>query len=354
MPETFSDTLKRIIRHDSELSEMHEHGIETNAVVPFLRQVGWNELDFTEIYSQWPLPDGSKVDFALRVDGESKIFVEVKRWRHELNSEDEEQLAHYCRVAKSKPILAALTSGKVWRLYLPPANTRDENSTLRKFLELDITSASPSQVEKDFRFFLDRDGMVDFRHVVDEAERRHQAEEDFKTFELKIRTALTEAPNNKKALSKLISAIAEKEGVSASQSNVTKLADSLSGSLIIDITGPKKSQKKPHRFALSKAPGGNLGYRKVANPTGWSYFLIELCELMQRRHSDGFRQNILSLDKRFSETEDNKHKLQVGELGIYTGWLSATEYRQTCYEVVAKFGYQKEELVIRDNNGEVL
>ena len=354
MPETFSDTLKRIISHDSVFREMDERAIEPAVVEPLLRQLGWNELDFTEIYRQWPLPDGSKVDYALRVESKCKILIEVKRWRHELNDEDVEQLEKYCRLAKPKPNLAVLTSGKIWRLYLPPTGTRSETTSLRKFLELDITSASPGQVEDDFRFFLDRDRMVDFRPVGDEAERRHQAEEDFRTFERKIRNALTEASENKKALSNLISAIAEKENIPASRSNVTKLADSLSESLIIDISGPKKSHKKPHRFTLSTAPGGNLGHRRVENSTGWSYFLIELCQLMQKRHSNNFRQNILSLNKRFSETEDNKYKLQVGNLGIYAVWVSAAEFRETCYEVVGKFGYQRAELVIRDNNGEVL
>ena len=354
MNEAFGETLTRIINHDSDLREMEERGIETNAVVPFIRQVGWNEFDLTEIYPQWPLSDGSKVDYALRVDGKTKILIEVKRWRHDLNEEDEEQLAKYCRLASPKPKLAVLTSGKVWRLYLPPTAKTGDNSFLKKFLELDITSAPWEQVESDFRLFLSRESMVNFSRVDDEANRRHRAEEDYKTFEQKIRNALIEATKNKEALSDLILAIAEKEHITASQSNVTKLADSLSGSLIIDIPQIKKSQKKPNSYSLAKEPGGNLGHRRVSNSRGWSYFLIELCKIMQERNSENFHQNILSLDKRFSESENNRHKLQIDNLGIYTGWVSATEFRETCYEVVTKFGYQREELVIKDNNGEIL
>ena len=117
MTNTFETTLANIKDQESILKERDERAVEIVAVLPLLRQVGWDTDNVSEIYPQRRLQDGSKVDYDLQIVGESRIVIEVKWWGHTLDDEDEEQLAVYCRSAKPK--LAVLTSGRVWQLYLP-------------------------------------------------------------------------------------------------------------------------------------------------------------------------------------------------------------------------------------------
>ena len=355
MTEAFEETLKRVISHESDLKEMEERGIESSVVVPLLRQVGWNEYDFTEIFPQWTLPKNKRVDYNLRINGQSKIFIEVKQWDHPLD-EYEDQLEEYCRLAKPKPKLAVLTSGKVWRLYLSPTARTGNNSYLKKFLEIEITSTPSERVESDFKFFLTRDSLIQPRPVVDKANELNSELEDFRNFKSTLTHALGEAASDEGALHELILALAEKKGFSTNEKNVRKLTEDLMGSIKIDITKATPSQKKPASFTLITRSDGKRSDYKVANPSGWTYFLIELCVLMQQLHPENFRDNILLLPKRFSEHKDDKNfTMQVGDSGIYVkGYGSAKNLKEDCYEVLKTFGYERNELEIRDNKGEIL
>ena len=187
MTETFETTLARLKSQESDFDSRDEHAVEIGAVLPLLRQVGWNTENISEIYPQHGLPDGSRVDYDLQIDGESRILIEVKRWAHTLDDEDEEQLADYCRLAKPK--LAVLTSGRSWRLYLPP--TRGKSTPLRKFLDFDITTVQPMEAESAFRSFLARDSMLEFKPTEYAANRLHREIQGLE----KLKEVLTEAWN---------------------------------------------------------------------------------------------------------------------------------------------------------------
>ena len=75
---------------------------------------------------------------------------------------------------------------------------------------------------------------------------------------------------------------------------------------------------------------------------------------MQELHPENFRGIILSLSKRFSERGDAKNfTMQVGDSGIYANEHGgAKDFKEDCYEILTKFGYVRNELVIRDNKGE--
>ena len=162
MTQTFETTIARIVSQKSIFDSLDERAVEIGVVLPLLRQVGWNTENVLEIYPQRRLSDGSKVDYDLQIDGESRILIEVKGWGHPLNDENEKQLEGYCRSAK--PELAVLTSGRSWRLYLPP--TQRVELKRKKFLDFDITTVQPTETKETFTQFLARDSMVDFRSTV--------------------------------------------------------------------------------------------------------------------------------------------------------------------------------------------
>ena len=356
MTETFEETLRRVVSHQSVLRQMEERGIESSVIVPLLRQVGWNEYDFTEIFPQWGITKINKrVDYNLRIEGQSKIFVEVKQWGHALD-DYEKQLEEYCQHAIPKPKLAVLTSGQVWRLYLSPTASKGKNSYLKKFLEIDITSTPPAGVERDFRLFLTRDGMVNPKAVLDKASALNRELEDFRNFKSTVTNALREASSNEDVLHELILALAEKRGISTSDKNVSKLTEDLMGSIQVEIAKAKPSQKKPASFTLITKPDSKSVHRVVRGQKGWRYFLVAFCELMRELHSENFHGNILSLPKRFSVNEDAKNfTLQIGDSGVYAMQHGkADDFREDCNEILTKFGYERDDLEIRDNKGEVL
>jgi len=349
MANTFETTLARIVSQKSDFQSLDERAVEIGAVLPLLNRVGWDTENVLEIYPQYGLPDGTKVDYHLRIDGESRILIEVKNWGHTLNDEDEDQLLGYVRSAKPK--FAVLTSGRRWRMYLPPTS---QNPQLRRFHEFDITTEKRTKVEKTFSRFLARDRMVNPRSAEDAARKMHRESQAFENFKKGFTEAWGELANDSNAFAELVLEIAEKKGISANMANAMHLIDLLDQPLVNAITTTKHSQKKPASFTLPTSPTGNKGNRKVKKPKGWNNFLIEICELMLERHPREFRGNILLMTDRFTETKDAENSRPVGDVGIYARFGGSEAIRTACYEVVTKFGYPSESLVIRDVNGAIL
>ena len=177
MTNTFYDTLASIKGKSSDFGTLDERAVEIGVVLPLLRQVGWDTDNVSEIYPQYGLADGSKVDYDLQIDGESRVLIEVKRWAHELNDGHEEQLADYCRLAKPK--LAVLTSGRNWRLYLPP--TRGKSTPL-SFSTLTSLQCNRRKQSDHFSIFLARNNMVGFGPTVAAAGRRYRESQAYLGF----------------------------------------------------------------------------------------------------------------------------------------------------------------------------
>ena len=163
MTKTFEEQLAKINGQASVLENLDERAVEVGVILPLLKQLGWDTEDLRQIYPQKPVqgagPGTNKVDYDLQVAGASRVFIEVKRWRHDLTDEDEIQLRDYCLTGK--PSLAALTNGRQWRLYLPPLRTRrrGQDPELRLFHMLDV-SDQPEVVEASLKEFLAQDKML--------------------------------------------------------------------------------------------------------------------------------------------------------------------------------------------------
>ena len=357
MTNTFEATLANLISQKSNFESMDERAVEIGVVLPLLRQVGWNTDNVSEIYPQHGLSDGSKVDYDLQIDGESRVLIEVKRWGHVLNDEDEDQLTSYCRLAKPK--LAVLTSGRSWRLYLPPS--RSKSASLRRFLDFDITNEQPTQVKRNFNRFLARDKMSEIKSVKSTENAARRLFKDSQEYE-RFKKELTEAwdklakGENEDALAELVSRFAENVGIQTNPTNVTRFLGSLQGPLVNEVPVKVNSYRRPASFSIPGSPAGKTKRnRELKKRKGWNNFLLEICELMKKRHPESFRQNILSVPGWFSELEDSKFEYPIGETGIYARWGgSSGEVRDACYEIVTKFEYPRDSLAIRDSKGAIL
>ena len=351
MIDSFEATLASIKTQESSFETQEERAVEIGAVLPLLRELGWNTENVTEVYPQHGLPGGSKVDYDLQIDGESRILIEVKRWTHTLDEEDEEQLANYCRLAK--PTLAVLTSGCSWQLYLPP--TRGKKSPLRRFHGIDITSASPTEVEGTFRRFLARDSMVNPALIIKEARKLQDEMEAYRTFKQRLTEAWSELASDDAKLAKLILEFAESNDIAASEDKVNRFLESIDSPLVNEVSTKTKPMPKPASFSLLANPNGkNKMLHQVRDRGSWNKFFLEFCELMKDRHREEFRQNVLSMTDWFSESEHSQFVLLVDE-GLFAKKSAvAKQIRDACYEIVTKFGYPKDSLEIKDSKDTIL
>ena len=351
MINTFATTLASIKNKESTFESLDERAVEIGVILPLLRQVGWDTENISEIYPQRGLSDGSKVDYDLQIDGESRILIEVKRWGHILNDEDEYQLAGYCRLARPK--LAVLTSGRNWRLYLPP--NKSTKAPLKRFGEIHIMSIPSANVESVFRQFLARNSMVDCKLTIAAAGKLYKESESYRKFKKTLADAWNQIASDTDMLAKLVLDFTENKGIAASQENITRFLESLDESLVNEIPTTVKSHKKPASFALPNSPTvKKKAVHKEIIPKGWNNLLSAICILMQDRHADSFRQIILSMTDRFAEYKDSKFSMPVGDAGIYAKWGGSKDIRDACYEIVAKFDYPKQSLEIKDSKGAIL
>ena len=215
MTDTFETTLAHITSQASIFRSLDERAVEIGVVLPLLRQVGWNTEDVSEIYPQRKLDGNKAVDYDLQIDGESRILIEVKSWEHALDNKDEKQLEGYCRSAK--PELAVLTSGRSWRLYLPP--TQRVELKRKQFVDIDIT-VQPIQAEQIFRQFLARDKMVDFKPTVAAAKKLLKERQGREKLKEAVTEALNELANDKDQLAQVLQELVERKGIQQSLENV--------------------------------------------------------------------------------------------------------------------------------------
>ena len=344
MNSTFKDTLDNIIGQKAVLKDRDEHAVEIGVVLPLLEYFGWNTRDMSEIYPQHQLPDGGKVDFDLQIGGESRVLMEVKRWTRNLNDDDERQLHDYFRAFRTR--FGVLTNGHEWQFYLPPTSKEPR----RHFLDVDILSGPSEQVESNLKRFLARERMVAVGNTAKEAlslySRRKSNEEVIR----EMTVAWNELATDRSAVANILISLGESRGVEPTEEQANRLLESSQWPLT------KKIGKlgKANSFTLRTQKGGYIK-KSIPKAKGWTELLVELCSLMHRRHSNSFRQILLSMPNRFSESESTKINHAIDDTVIYaTGVGSADAGRRACYEIVEKFGYPRDALTIRDKNDNIL
>ena len=353
MTSTFETTLTKIIKQESAFDSRGEKAVENGVVQPLLRQIGWDTENISEIYPQHGLSDGGIVDYDLQIDGESRILIEVKRWAHILNDEDETQLANYCQSAKPRPKLAVLTSGRDWRLYLAPTASKGKNSVLKIFDEIDIIDAQPSEIESTFTQFLARNSMVDFKSTLKRANALYRKLQNYQEQKKLLTEAWNELSNDNNKLAKLVLELAEINDITTNPQNVMKFIESLDQSLVNNVSATSKSSNRrpPASFNLIASPSGKKKRNHpIKRHNGWNNCRLEICELMQERHPEKFRENLLSMPHLFSEVGDPK--FLISDSGIYIiGIWTAEPARAACYATITKFGYSQDSLMIKDSKG---
>ena len=68
--------LQRISKHGA--ASFNEENTAVVLIEPVLAALGWDLSDLGSVDRQYRVYDGTKLDYALKLDGKSTLFVEVK------------------------------------------------------------------------------------------------------------------------------------------------------------------------------------------------------------------------------------------------------------------------------------
>src|SRR6478735_3378150 len=128
---------ERVKSHSSTMAT--EEAVKTAVVLPFLRALGYDVFDPTEVVPEF-IADavgkkGEKVDYAIKIDGEIRILIECKPISTTLERVHLAQLYRYFSVTNAK--FAVLTNGRTFHFHtdLVAPNKLDD----RPFLTFDLS-----------------------------------------------------------------------------------------------------------------------------------------------------------------------------------------------------------------------
>ncbi len=140
-------------KQEGSLGKQSEEATKQGLILPVLQQLGWNPFDVQEVFPEYSVQSG-RVDYALRINGYNKVFIEVKKVGEDLEKH-QGQLLRYAFDHGVK--LAILTNGILWWFYLPLQEGTWEQ---RRFYTVDLLSQSPSDITDKFFAFISKNDVV--------------------------------------------------------------------------------------------------------------------------------------------------------------------------------------------------
>ena len=118
--EKLTQTISDIVKFTGKIRDMDfdEAATKQFVVLPILTALGWNyaNLDTLEVFPEFRVGDGDKVDYALQDEGKPLVFVECKRWSASIEVEGpQDQIARY--IFQEGVDLGVITNGRRWDFY---------------------------------------------------------------------------------------------------------------------------------------------------------------------------------------------------------------------------------------------
>ena len=193
-----TESLEQIIAHIVKFTRtIEDYNFDETAtrqfvVLPVLRALGWDDrnLETLEVFPESPTDlennKQTKVDYALRHDGRSLVFIECKRWSENLEKpKHHEQLARY--IFQKGVDLGVLTNGKTWSFYL--AYKTDVPWGNRKFCSIELSEQKDAIV--DFQKYLSKPNVIN-ESAKAEAKKMVQTDAERANIQVKDRTSSAE------------------------------------------------------------------------------------------------------------------------------------------------------------------
>jgi predicted transport protein len=124
--------------HLQKMASANEANTKHHLIEPLLASLGWNLGDFNEVDREFKVYDGTFLDYALRVDGKAKLFIEAKALGKSLT--DKQFIAQTVNYANNEGVVwCVLTNGLAYHVY----KSNEPVPMERKLLfELDLSEAT--------------------------------------------------------------------------------------------------------------------------------------------------------------------------------------------------------------------
>ncbi|CUX59695.1 type I restriction endonuclease [Agrobacterium genomosp. 13] len=141
---------ERVKSHSSTMAT--EEAVKTAVVLPFLRSLGYDVFDPSEVVPEFTADavgkKGEKVDYAIKIENEVRILIECKPISVALDKKHLDQLYRYFSVTNAK--FAILTNGRTFNFYtdLEAPNKLDA----RPFFVFDVTDFNSGIVNELRKF----------------------------------------------------------------------------------------------------------------------------------------------------------------------------------------------------------
>ncbi len=157
------DTIAEVLAKAVELRVAERGGNEANTkallIEPMLEALGWDTADLSQVEREYRVFDSTSLDYALKVDGEARLFVEAKAVGKDLS--DRSFIAQAVNYANNEGVLwCVLTNGLSYRVY----KTNEPVGMEKKLLfEIDLEEASgegPADVARSLEL-LGRQALID-------------------------------------------------------------------------------------------------------------------------------------------------------------------------------------------------
>jgi hypothetical protein len=135
-----------------------EEATKHSMVIPLLQILGYNVFDPTEVIPEFVadfgIKKGEKVDYAIMINNDPLILIEVKHWDVQLNPHTS-QLVRYFTTTKAK--FAILTNGIQYQFFtdLDDKNLMDERPFLTVNLTPDIRDSELAEFKKFHKSYFD-------------------------------------------------------------------------------------------------------------------------------------------------------------------------------------------------------
>ena len=139
---TLAELLPKLLSTAEQLKKRaagNEANTKHHVIEPLLAALGWSLNDFDEVDREFKVYDGTFLDYALRIDGKPKLFVEAKALGKSLS--DKQFIAQTINYANNEGVVwCVLTNGLVYQIY----KSNEPVPMERKLLfELDLNEAVP-------------------------------------------------------------------------------------------------------------------------------------------------------------------------------------------------------------------
>jgi len=119
-------------------SAANEANTKAHMIEPVLSALGWNLSNFHEVDREYKVFDGTFLDYALRIDGKPKLFLEAKALGKTLA--DKQFISQTINYANNEGVVwCVLTNGLVYQVYKSNESVGMERKLL---FEVDIRDAS--------------------------------------------------------------------------------------------------------------------------------------------------------------------------------------------------------------------